>query len=225
MKPEKLLNGIAVVIDDQIGNESEIDNFISQIEKQSIPYITYKKLPKDDIEHFDGISFLLLDWKLQQDELSQALTKGVTQPTGLSKFSIEENISFLRKLKESCFTPIFIFTNESVSEVIEILKSNDLYHDNKPNYIFVKNKKDLKGRTKLFKTIEDWIKKTPSIYILKAWEKEYQLAKNKLFHDFYRISPNWPTILWQSFSADGVNMSLELGEMITKKPIYTNVTI
>lgn len=223
MIPEKLLNGIAVVIDDQIGNESEIDNLISQIKKQSIPYITYKELPKDDIEHFDGISFILLDWKLQKVELTKALPKGVTQPTGLSKFSIEENISFLKKMTESCFTPIFIFTNESVSEVIEILKSNDLYHDNKPNYIFVKNKKDLKGRTKLFKTIEDWIKKTPSIYILKAWEKEYQRAKNKLFHDFYRISPNWPTILWQSFSADGVNMSLELGEMITKN-LYTRMS-
>ena len=224
MAKENLNTGIAVVIDDEIGKKAaNINNLIEQIQKQNMPCLTYKDLPEiGTIEHLDGVSFLLLDWKLQTD-LDQATIEGVKLPDALIKSEVDKIITFLKKLKESCFIPIFIFTNESVHKVIEELKTHSLYHDNKPNYIFVKSKKDLTGHSKLFKTIEGWIKKTPSIYILKAWEKEYRRAKNKLFHDFYRISPNWPIILWQSFSEDGVNMSLELGEVITKN-LYTRMS-
>ncbi|MFH1487999.1 MAG: hypothetical protein ABII06_03765, partial [Pseudomonadota bacterium] len=81
---------------------------------------------------------------------------------------------------------------------------------------------DLIGRTKLFNAITEWIQKTPSIYVLEGWEKVYRTSKVKLFHDFYNMSPNWPNILWESFAADGVNRSLELGEVITRN-LYTRM--
>lgn len=217
METENLFTGIAVVIDDEIGKEKAIDNLISQIKKKNMPCLTYTELPGDAIiDHFDNISFLLLDWKLQAEILGESITDGVTLPSTIRDSAIEENISFLKKLRESCFMPVFIFTNEKEEVVIQPLKDHGLYQDDKPNYIFVKRKSDLTGRTRLFKTIEDWIRKTPSIYVLTAWDKAYRTSKAKLFYDFYNISPNWPNIMWKSFDADGVNMSLELGEVITR---------
>lgn len=218
MKNGDLFSGIAIVIDDEIGTKNaNINNLISQIEKRKMPYKKYLALPSlDIIDHFDGISFLLLDWQLPPKTLSNSIVEGVKTPSTIAESAIEENIAFLMKIREVCFTPVFIFTNEDVKNVKEILIHAGLYKDNKPNHIFIKSKKDLIGRKKLFNTINEWIKKTPSIYVLKAWEKEYKKSKNKLFHDFYAMSPNWPRVLWKTFSDDGTNMSLELGEVISR---------
>jgi hypothetical protein len=218
LKTIDLFSGIAIVIDDEIGDkEANINNLISQIEKHNMPYLMYKKLPNPSItEHFNGISFLLLDWQLQPKTLSKSAIKGVTTPTSVSDFTIKENINFLKKIRESCFTPIFIFTNEDEETVKKTLIENNLCQVDKPNYIFVKSKKDLIGTKKLFNTINDWITKAPSVYVLKTWEKEYKKSKNELFYDFYKMSPNWPIVLWKSFAVDCANMSLELGEVITR---------
>lgn len=218
MNTSDLFSGIAIVIDDEIGDKkANINDLISQIKKHNVPYLTYTELPSPSItKHFDGISFLLLDWYLPSKTIAGLTIDGVTIPASVSDYSIEENIDFLKKIRESCFTPIFIFTNEEVETVKNKLIENGLYQDNKPNYIFVKSKKDLIGPKKLFNTINEWIRKTPSIYVLKAWEKEYKKSKNKLFYDFYEMSPNWPIVLWKSFAVDCANMSLELGEVITR---------
>lgn len=224
MATENILSGIAVVIDDEIDKDgANINNLISQIKKKNMPCLKYKKLPENSIiDYFEGISFLLLDWKLDAEVLGEFVTEGVTLPDEIRRSGVDENIAFLKKLKESCFVPIFIFTNEPEEPIIQALKDNDLYQEDKPNYIFVKKKSDLTGRTKLFKEIEKWIQKTPSIYVLATWDKAYRTSKIKLFYDFYNMSPNWPNILWKSFAADGVNMSLELGEVITRN-LYTRM--
>ena len=218
MPVENLPTGIAVVIDDQIDEAgANINNLVSQIEKNKMPCLKYKELPEDiSVEHWGGVSFLLLDWTLQADTLSESVTEGVTIPDELRKAAVKESIDFLKRLTQSCFIPVFIFTNEPVEPIIEVLKDNDLYQEDKPNFIFVKKKSDLTGGTKLFEAIKEWILKTPSIYVLTTWDKAYKTAKIKLFYDFYNMSPIWPNILWQSFAADGVNMSFELGEVITR---------
>jgi len=218
MVTENLSNGIAVVIDDELDKDNAtINNLVLQIEKQNMPCLKYTELPEDSvINHLEGISFLLLDWKLQDDTLGESVIEGVTLPDGIRRAAVEENITFLKRLKQSCFIPVFIFTNGPVEPIIQVLKDNDLYQEDKPNYIFVQRKSDLTGRTKLFKVISEWIQKTPSIYVLATWDKAYRTSKIKLFYDFYNMSPNWPNILWKSYAADGVNMSLELGEVITR---------
>jgi hypothetical protein len=213
-----LLKGIAVIVDDEINKKrANINNLVSQIEKRKMPYLAYKQLPEGDIvEHFSNISFLLLDWKLRSEGLTEFVTQGVKAPPLIDTAETDEIVAFLKKLRESCFTPVFIFTNESVDTVKRVLGRHGLYRDDRSNYIFVKSKKELTGRTRLFRTIEEWISKTPSVYALMAWEKEYRKAINKLFHEFYDLSPNWPIILWKAFVEDGVNMSLELGEVIAR---------
>jgi len=218
MANPNLFDGIAVIIDDQIGKEEkEINNLIQQIEKANMPYLTYTGIPDiDEVRNFEGVSFLLFDWKLQTEHLSGTIEEGVKIPDALSKSWIADNISFLKGLSESCFVPVFIFTNENPEIVIRVLKENDLYQDDKPNSIFVKSKGELTGTVRFFRAIEKWINQTPSIYVLKVWEKEYRKAKNQLFREFYSLSPFWPNILWINFKDDRSNMSQELGDVITK---------
>ena len=90
----------------------------------------------------------------------------------------------MKKLTESCFCPVFIFSNKGQEKIIEKLVEKKLYSIDKPNHIFVKSKSDVAGGTKLFREIEKWIKSNPSIYVFKEWEKEYRKSKNKLFVEF-----------------------------------------
>lgn len=226
---ETIFTGIAVVIDDEIGKDRAIDNLISQINKRKMPCLTYDQLPETDvINHFNGISFLILDWKLHNGNVASDITEGVSLPGAVSEANIRENIYFLKALIKSCFVPIFIFTNESKDDVISTLKQHGLYDENGCNRIFVKSKSELSGknntaRTRLFSTINKWAKRNPSVYVLKIWEGEYQEAKDKLFNDFFNISPYWPQILWKTFTDDGVNKSFALGEIITRN-IYTRMS-
>jgi hypothetical protein len=220
---EELFTGIAVVIDDEIGKkDANINDLIQQIEDLTIPYISYKELPDTNyIQHFSDISFLLLDWRLLSEDLSESILEGVSVPAVASRADINANVEFLKRIKTTCFAPVFIFTDEDKDTVITTLRENGLFQEDKPNFILVRNKNDLKDG-KLFSEIEAWLKTTPSIYVLKSWEKEYGKAKNRLFTVFYELSSSWPKILWDAFKADGVNVSKELGEVITRN-LYTRM--
>lgn len=216
----RLAEGIAVVIDDEIGKQggsAKINNIIKTIELNNFPCVKYTEIPDlDVINHFHGISFIVLDWIFKSSELTDENTMhGVTIPDSISESSKEDLIKFIKEIKNKCFSPIFIFTSEAISEVEDILKANDLIIEGKPNFIIVKNKSDFDGQ-ELFDYIDNWIKKTPSVYVLNEWEKEYSRAKSNLFNDFYDMSSSWPIVLWSNYSDDGVNQSIGLGDVISR---------
>ena len=210
----QLFNGVAIVVDDELENKAAtISPLIEKIEENYIPYVKYTELPDiETIRHFESISFLLLDWILISPE---DVNDGVKIPDELRKAGIKENIEFLKKLRETCFAPVFIFTDEETEKVKKVLKDNGLYHDDKPNTFFVESKRELIDGD-MFKLIESWIKKTPSVYVLKEWEQKYHGAKNQLFLQFHELSPSWPQVLWENFEADGVNKSNALGQIINR---------
>lgn len=211
-----LFKGVAVIIDDEINNGENdgINNLIDQINYKGIPFLPYTEIPPNTlIDNFQNLSFVLLDWRLTKPP------EGVTLPTGLEKQDTRHNINFINKLQSVCFCPIFIFSNENLTDIKEALIESELYNNEKPNHIFIHSKSDLRSEpneSKLFNKIEYWTKETPSIYVLKKWEREYRNSKNKLFFDFQTISPFWPTIMWNTYSQDSVNQSHELGEMISR---------
>ncbi len=215
----ELFKGIAVVIDNEIGKkDANINNLIKQIIKQNIPFITYKTLPNDEITaNFQNISFVLLDWDLITDStVADTTIEGVKIPDTLKKSGVDDNINFITTLKNSCYCPVFIFSDLDITSINNKLEEHGIYSKDKPNHIFVKSKNDLIGKTKLFKEIEKWIMQNPSTYVLKKWENEYQKSKNKMFIEFQELSSVWPKIMWKTYSDDGVNKSLELGELITR---------
>ena len=84
---------------------------IDQIEAAKIPVIKYTSLPEGDIVgHFQNLSFLLLDWKLIKDNVSnEEIEEGVTMPDGLQEYDATENLEFIESLNRNCFCPVFIF--------------------------------------------------------------------------------------------------------------------
>lgn len=220
MNFEKLLKGIAIVIDDEIDTENaNIQNIVAQIDALHIPRLNYEALPDDEvIESFANISFLLLDWRLISNRaVDDAVENGVRLPHTLTNRSDNDNLAFIRKLKEVCYCPIFIFSNEGVDDIALSLENAGLYsRAEEIGPILIRSKSDLQGYVKLKKELNKWIKKNPSIYVLKEWENEYQRARRNLFTEFQSINPKWPKAMWMNFNADGVNESLELGQLISR---------
>lgn len=210
-----LFAGIGVIIDDALTPDKQaagdqIWKIKSSFEEANTPLLTFSELPNEDkIVHFNSISFLLLDWDLIGLEI------GIDLP----KEAIKDNIEFLKQIRNQFFIPIFIFSNEEPNDIILALEEGGLYDKNKSNHIFVKRKSEVEDSSNLFEAIENWIKSTPSIYVLKEWEISLKKAKNNLFGDFYHVSSNWPKILQETFEEDGVNKNYELNSLIYKNLI------
>ncbi len=203
-----LFSGIGIIVDEQISAQSEFSNGIKKIEKSlcdnHIPLIKYTELPSNEIiKKFHSISFIILDWNLS----------GI-QP--IPDATINDNIEFIKNLNEVCFIPIFIFSNEDPHTIEVKLEEKGLYKKGANNHIFVKSKSNLDTSEKLFFEIENWIKTTPSIYVLKEWEKAKREAKNKMFWDLSIACPNWPKILYNTIKEDGADSNKELIQLLQK---------
>lgn len=215
---DKLMSGIGVVIDDALiedGDETDdIYKIIEQFEEKNIPIIKYVRLPDESIQHFKNVSFILLDWNLGIIPLSTS--EPVVAPARLKASYEKLNIEFIKNIKSVCFIPIFIFTNENVDKLKDKLIKAKLYSNEVQNFIFVLDKSEIRASGSLFPKLKTWLEETVSIYVLKEWENHLVVGKNKLFWDFYSLNPDWPKILWKAYKKDGVNMSNELGELISK---------
>jgi hypothetical protein len=217
MPEPSLFHGIAVVIDDEIDVAgSGILKLKSQIEAAGCHVVPMSKLPESaSIVNLREVAFFILDWNLYGQSLkvgSEQVT--VTPPASLKKQNALNAIAFLKKLKEVCVAPVFVFTNEDVTEVEEQLKTHaELHNTGDPSYILVKNKGDV-TETGIFEVLSQWMKKAPSVYVLKKWERSYTSAKNELFRDFYTKSVHWPLVLWDTYKEDNIPPSTELGNVI-----------
>lgn len=196
----QLFSGIGVVIDEAIyAKESQpngIQKIVQSIKDKNIPVLAYEELPNEGtLSKLHSISFIILDWNLS----------GV-QP--IPQVTIDDNIDFLQKLKEICFVPIFIFSDED-SHTIEVnLSEKGMTAQNSP--IFIKKKDELNTAEKLFNEIEKWMKQTPSVYVMKEWEKATREAKTTMMSDLSSIHPSWPSVLAESVQSDGGDWGWEL---------------
>jgi Zn-finger protein len=157
----ELFNGIAVIIDDEIDNqEKNIKQIIDQLNDKKIPVVKYTSLLDiQAIIHMQNISFLLLDWQLF------SMSPDI-DTSGMQEQNDADNIKFLIQFFKKCFCPIFIFTNESVEDIVLKLSEKGVYDEAKPNRIFIKNKADV-VEVNLFREITKWMKSIPSMYVLK----------------------------------------------------------
>lgn len=218
MDIKKLLSGIAIIIDDKIKKEDSNDLILKirdQLKENNISILEYEDLPADsEIQNFKNISFILLDW-----ELFARPEPGIPMDETLF---INNNIEFLKEINEVSFTPVFIFSNQSPDSIIRKLSEEGLYNDDSNNYIFIKRKQDIisdNDKNLLFTQIENWLKATPSMYVLKEWEHSLNKAKRDLFWSFYDINHNWPSVLQKTFTDDGSDVNYELGNFVYKNII------
>ncbi|MDR0613316.1 MAG: hypothetical protein LBG45_07550 [Dysgonamonadaceae bacterium] len=202
-----LFKGVGVIIDDDLKPEKEdADQKIFDIKKsfddENVPLLTYWELPNKEVIHFKSVSFILLDWDLYG--------LGSTLPQS----AINDNIEFIKQINNVCFVPIFIFSNESKQDIELKLTEVGLYDALKSNHIFVESKSELKNTKALFGKIEEWVKQTPSIYVLKEWDLALRKAKNSLFWDLYHINPEWAKVFYGTIKKDGGDVSYETSEIL-----------
>jgi len=240
-----LFKGIAVVIDDglarpPVNGPDGIEAIVKAIEDAGSHAVKLVALPKreEELDNFANAAFFVMDWNLhgskldQMDEGQDAGTHPDFNLRGLNIGGLEneyeqENVEFLTKLRERRHAPVFIFTNEDVAHVTDVLRDGGLIGENLGSHILVKSKRDV-GEN-LFDVLEEWIRQTPSALVLKQWERHQTLAINQLFKEFHDQHKYWPVIFWNSFKQDGVPPAPELGELITRlvaarmKPLSANL--
>lgn len=218
MSHAELFRGIAVLIDDEIDKPNDdIRHIQEQIETAGCHIVKFSQLPEDaSIEYLREVSFFVLDWRLEtlNDEDGNPLTGPAAR--AMQKLNDDKAIAFLKKLKDVCVAPVFVFTNENVEHIEQkIQRHPELSWGDDPPMILVKSKDAFKT-VGVFDVLADWMLKAPSVYVLKKWERAYSSAKNELFKDFYTKSVQWPLVLWKTYKSDNVSPSAELGALIAR---------
>lgn len=190
MDTKELFSGIGLIIDDKIfNNEShdKIRDIAKSLEKAHVPLLKYDDIPEEEIiSNLKGIGFIILDWDLHEEvQVGEEYEKDI--------------VDFIKDIFETTASPIFIFSNKDEGELNTKLKNNKILRGTQQKPIFVKNKANINGDANtIFSVIDEWLKKMPSIYLLKHWSKTFNDARIKLFKEFYKACHNWPKILWET---------------------------
>lgn len=200
---KRLFSGVGIVIDDQINEKVElpsgIHKIIQTLEEEGFPLIKYDALPLNkNLPHLHSVSFILLDWKLVGDGVSQ------------TESMIKENVEFIKDLKNHSWLPVFIFSNEDKDSIARRLEEEGLTH------VLVRTKQEVDTSEKFFGELKEWLKSTPSAYVLKEWERAKRNAKRIMLWDFYDAHKEWPRILSKSISDDGASIDVELIQFLQK---------
>lgn len=222
MKNENLFKGIGMVVDDQVnsGEDKAIDGIVKYLENDNhLPLVKYEDLP-DNIESicFSSLSFLLLDW-----ELNTLLVDGSPIPDATLKAqNARDNVDFIKQVVAKVVIPIFIFSNGDVNSIKNTLSQNHIIDDDEKSPIFILNKSELFDNEKkciMFDKVNEWLKKTPSIYVTQKWKTAYLEAINGMALDMREASPFWPNLLWTCYKDDGVNPSEEISSLINQNAL------
>lgn len=218
MDIEKLFNGIAVIVDNEIGDKASVIYKIKElIEAKNIPVAVFSKIPQlEVIPALASASFIILDWDYTNGELTAGEGERIVTPSALTENEEEHLIGFIKKLLSDIFVPVFIFTAKHPDAVIDSLREESLWDDDKTNRIFVKQKSDVDTEEELFAAISEWVKKMPSVYVLKEWERVLCEAQNLMFNEFYAYSPNWAQIIWDMLKEDSIENQQEFGDFVTR---------
>lgn len=219
MDVEKLFNGIAVIVDNEIEDKTSVIYKIKElIERKNIPVAVFSEVPQlDVIPALASASFIILDWDYTNGELELEEGERVAIPGTLVASEEERLIVFIKKLLSDIFVPVFIFTAKQPATVIDSLKEARLWDDEKTNRIFVKQKTEVDSEEELFSAILKWVKEMPSVYVLKEWEGVVRRAQNSMFNELYAYSPNWAKIIWDMLKADSRDNQREFGDFVTKQ--------
>ena len=206
-----LFKGIALVIDNGIGTEEQIDRILKNITDGGGHYVSMTELPKDDydLDHFAKVAFFIMDWNMLNET-------GVKLPAQIEKDMIARNIAFLKRLGKSRHAPVFIFTNDEPDDVAEALNEDpDLLRSVRDKHILVRRKSEVMDR--LYDVLEgEYAATIPSVLTLKTWENAYHKAANELFMDLHNRTPYWPVLMWQTFGADDVPEEFEMIRLINR---------
>lgn len=221
MDIKELFSGVGIIIDDQIFNDDghdKIRDIANSLESENIPLLKYDDLPEDDLlPNLSSVGFIILDWDLHQEiQVGEEYERGV--------------VDFTKGIFEKTASPVFIFSNKDETELKEKLTKYKILRGAQQNPIFIRNKSKLNGDAKsIFSAIDEWLRSSPSVYLLKYWSKSFNDARVKLFREFYKASRNWPRILWKNeiddIYGDGYNGEVsEVNELVASSELASIIS-
>lgn len=222
MQAKELMSGIAVAIDDALGDEPSnggddqakdtIEEIIHWFETEwRLSFVKVPELPKENLWQnlLGAASFVLLDWRLWP-----ARGYGISK---LKKTEIDRIKAFLTSAREN-LVPVFILTNESLEDVKEELVNlpSDVYLEGGTNFVLIEQKAAFwNGASVDVERLESWVYGNASVYALKAWGRVIDGAKRELFQAMCRRNVNWPRVFWEAFKEDKADPSASLTNLIT----------
>ena len=221
MKTEKLMSGIAVVIDDALtiapagggdadGGEDLVGQIVKWFENEwRLPFIKMTALPEEAFwpNLLRAASFILLDWRLWGAGGDM-----------LRRSTIDNIKAFLTSAREN-LVPVFILTNENPDDVTAELRQlpDDVYDEDAAasNFVFVEPKNGFwTGAEVDVGTLKAWVYGNASVYALKTWHQVMDEAKRELFQAMCRRSVDWPRVFWDTYRTDQADPSSSLTNLI-----------
>ncbi len=216
-----VVRGAAVVIDDRIGQESDVDDLLGQLKEASIPTVELKALPPlDSLVHWRQFALIVMDWALTDsgEDSEIDLPGGLALPSTLSQDVVDRNVEFIAALLGSTALPIFVATNEDVDAVNSSL-AEGLAADF-PGYrerVHVFKKSELKPN--LLDTIASWIASRPVLKVLDTWRRAYLTAEIGVFHQFSEAQHDWVESIQRAAKADDADVRVMLRDLIASNVV------
>lgn len=212
---QELCKGPVVVVDNRIGDESDLINkLIEEIKENALPVLEYTTI-RDARNKLQGMlfsNFIILDWKMTG--AIEEIPTGVQTGAELEAITEREVIEFIKELRKICVAPIFILSAFDKDWIVSELEREGILSETK-NWVFVENKSTLcETRGVLISKIEEWIENSPHIYLAKYWTNEWLSKNTAVFWDLYELNSNWPALFYRSFKDDGVDPILALRDTL-----------
>ncbi|TXI48879.1 MAG: hypothetical protein E6Q50_09295 [Lysobacter sp.] len=204
--------GMAVVIDDGLATERDIQQIVTAIRDGGGHPVILEQLPAEtaDLANFANAAFFIMDWNL-----TGGLEPGIRVPDTLKEENVRANLAFLNRLSQHRHAPVFIFTNDDPEVVIAALQDDPgLRYRPEESHILVKRKSEV--GTDVYRVLNDWAGQVPSVIALKTWERNLFDAINALFVDFHNRSRHWPVMFWEAAKTDKIPPGEELGRLLTR---------
>jgi hypothetical protein len=200
-----LLNGCALVIDDQITDTtSTVSKIVDTLEAAGTLFVKYTDLPSDNTRaNLSGISFIILDWDIRSAPQAD-LPEGVQAGGTLSSTRADDNNTFIKEILKKYFVPIFIFTNQDIDTIVKPRLEADT--EIKPaleRRVFVERKANLSGK-KVKTYLKNWLKSNQTVFALKMFEEQLNGSKNAFLVEVGDLNSKWANLVYNTIKLDHI---------------------
>jgi hypothetical protein len=209
-----LLAGPVAFIDDELTKDgSQAAALLREIQATGRPVAWSLKVPEDRdawFEHWQSLAFVVLDWDLVPG------SGGATGSSTLSQFERKKLFDFVTALLERIYCPVFIISAEDTADITRQLLENKslLMPSGELDARIAVFPKELLMNN-IVEHLTTWLDGSPALSALRAWEQQYDSAKNRLFIELNEMSPDWPVYVWTAADSDQVDPAFELASVIS----------